>query len=313
MNLDLKMPHRWRCTLPGLLLLLGMSTVEALAAPELLTNAPPALHNVYRATPQVLSGSQPEGDAAFAWLAAQGVKTIVSVDGARPDVEAARKYGLRYVHLPIGYDGVPTNRVAELAKLAATVPGPFYVHCHHGKHRGPAAAAVLCEVSAGWSPAEAEAYLKQAGTAVDYSGLYRSVREFRPPPASTLAILTNALPEVAATGGLVQSMVAADSTAERLRECQQAGWRPPPAHPDVTPAHEALQLWEGLREMQRSEVVKSKAAEFLKLLAANEAAAGELHQLLKAPVPADSATNKLDAAFRRVMESCTACHRQFRN
>ena len=28
-------------------------------------------------------------------------------DGAKPDVTAAERYGLRYVHLPVGYDGIP--------------------------------------------------------------------------------------------------------------------------------------------------------------------------------------------------------------
>ena len=70
----------------------------------------------------MLAGSQPEGNATLARLAAQGVKTVVSVQGAKPDVEAARKHGLRYVHLPISYNGVPTNRAVEFAGLAVT-PG----------------------------------------------------------------------------------------------------------------------------------------------------------------------------------------------
>ena len=30
----------------------------------------------------------------------------------------------------------------HLARAARTLPGPIFVHCHHGMHRGPAAAAV---------------------------------------------------------------------------------------------------------------------------------------------------------------------------
>ena len=67
----------------------------------------PGLHNVYRLTDKLLSGSGPEGDEGFASLQQLGVKTVLSVDGARPDVARARRFGLRYVHLPIGYDGVP--------------------------------------------------------------------------------------------------------------------------------------------------------------------------------------------------------------
>lgn len=64
------------------------------------------------------------------------------------------KFGLRYVHLPHGYDGVPADRTKELAKAVRELEGPIFIHCHHGKHRSPAAAAVAC-VSAGLIPPEA--------------------------------------------------------------------------------------------------------------------------------------------------------------
>jgi protein tyrosine phosphatase (PTP) superfamily phosphohydrolase (DUF442 family) len=99
------------------------------------------IHNAFRVTDKVYSGSQPEGDEAFVALAKLGVKTIISVDGSKPDVEAAHKHGLRYIHLPFGYDGVPTNRIVELAKAAETLSGPIFVHCHHGLPRGPTAVA----------------------------------------------------------------------------------------------------------------------------------------------------------------------------
>src|SRR3712207_7739670 len=61
--------------------------------------------------------------------------TVISVDGARPDVELARKYGLRYVHLPIGYDDVTENEGRAIAKAITELPGPFYIHCHHGDRK----------------------------------------------------------------------------------------------------------------------------------------------------------------------------------
>src|SRR5262245_46397548 len=67
----------------------------------------PTLPNAFRLHTKVISGGQPDGELAFAKLKELGVKTIISVDGARPEVELAKKYGLRYVHLPHGYDGVP--------------------------------------------------------------------------------------------------------------------------------------------------------------------------------------------------------------
>src|SRR5262245_11928799 len=60
------------------------------------------LPNPIRVHEKVISGGLPEGDAAFAELQELGIKTVISVDGAKPDVALAKKYGMRYVHLPHG-------------------------------------------------------------------------------------------------------------------------------------------------------------------------------------------------------------------
>lgn len=72
-------------------------------------------------TPHLYSGSGPDGPKAFASLARLGIKTIISVDGARPNVEAAKKSGLRYVHIPISYDGVPRERALQLVRRQPAV------------------------------------------------------------------------------------------------------------------------------------------------------------------------------------------------
>ncbi len=132
------------------------------------------LPNTIRVHSNVYSGGLPSGDAAFGELADFGIRTIISVDGAQPNVALAAKHGLRYVHLPHGYDGISEDRVNELAKAVKDLPGPIYIHCHHGKHRSPAAAAVAC-VAAGLVPdTQALAILKLAGTSRRYRGLYRS-------------------------------------------------------------------------------------------------------------------------------------------
>ncbi|PYL00208.1 MAG: hypothetical protein DME19_05935, partial [Verrucomicrobia bacterium] len=144
----------------------------------LVSGAPVGIHaldakgieNFFQLSARIYSGSSPEGEPAFGALRARGIKTIISVDGAKPDVERARRYGIRYVHLPFGYDGVPTNRALTLLKAAQVLPGPIYVHCHHGVHRGPAAAAVICMGAEGWTPERAKAWLQLAGTATNYAG-----------------------------------------------------------------------------------------------------------------------------------------------
>ena len=122
------------------------------------------LERLLRISERIYVGGQPEGDAAYGELVQLGVQTLVSVDGIRPDVDAARRHGLRYVHIPIGYDGVDLHAGRSLVQLSRTVEGPMFVHCHHGVHRGPAAAAILAMADGATDAAGAMAILARAGT-----------------------------------------------------------------------------------------------------------------------------------------------------
>jgi protein tyrosine phosphatase (PTP) superfamily phosphohydrolase (DUF442 family) len=267
------------------------------------------VHNLFRATTNVFSGNSPDSDAAFAEIAGLGVKTIISVDGGKPDVELARKHGLRYIHLPIGYDGVPTNRVAELVKAAQLSAGPLYVHCHHGKHRGPAAVAVICEATAGWTTNQAVIWLKEAGTASDYPGLYRSAMEFRPPDAAVLARIKE-LPEMARTASLVEAMVAIDMKFDQLKAAQKSNWDKIPDHPDITPAHTSTILWEHLRELLRTDDTAGRRADYRAKLDSSEKLAQQLSILLREPQATAADRNTV---FQSLGKSCAACHTKYRN
>ncbi|MEZ5975222.1 MAG: hypothetical protein R3E96_10385 [Planctomycetota bacterium] len=107
----------------------------------------PGLHNVFWLGKHIVSGSEPHGDVALDKLAELGVKTILSVDGKAPDAAGATARGMRYVHIPIEYSGMTDEEEAEIAKTFRELPGPFYVHCFHGKHRGPTAAAISASCS----------------------------------------------------------------------------------------------------------------------------------------------------------------------
>jgi protein tyrosine phosphatase (PTP) superfamily phosphohydrolase (DUF442 family) len=98
------------------------------------------------------SGSMPPNADAFAELAAMGVKTVVNVDSASPAVELAEAAGLTYVHIPIGYDGIPEEAALALERVIRDSAKPIYFHCHHGKHRGPAAAAIALRAASDCSP-----------------------------------------------------------------------------------------------------------------------------------------------------------------
>ena len=267
------------------------------------------LHHVFQVSSNLLSGNAPTGDAAFAELDHLGVKTVVSVDGSQPDVESAHKHGIRYIHLPIGYNGVPPQRVAELAKAAQTAEGPIYVHCHHGLHRGPAAVAVMCEATAGWSTNQAIAWLKQAGTSPDYAGLYRSAHQFQPPTPQDLSAITE-LPERAKASSLVESMVSIDEELERLKAAQKTAWAAIPQQPDLTPGQSATLLWEHLRELQRSQDTAHRPADYRVKLENSTAAVETLRQAL---ANKGSSASARDESLRSVIQSCTECHKVFRN
>jgi protein tyrosine phosphatase (PTP) superfamily phosphohydrolase (DUF442 family) len=269
------------------------------------------MHNVFRVSDRLYSGSSPDGDEGFAALERLGVKTIISVDGAKPDVEAARRHGLTYAHLPFGYDGIPRDRVIALAKAATELPGPVYVHCHHGKHRGPAAVAVikLC-IDPAWGAETAEAWLRTAGTDPRYSGLVALPRTLTRPSPGELALGPNTFPAVAPVPDLARLMVEIDARWEHLKLAKSAGWVAPKDHPDIDPLHEAVQLTEHFREAERLESVNRRGAKFLATLGEAEAAAAELERALRTR---SVDTAKAEMAFTRSAAACAACHDRSRD
>jgi protein tyrosine phosphatase (PTP) superfamily phosphohydrolase (DUF442 family) len=264
----------------------------------------PGLHNVLRLTDAIYSGSEPHAEEGFASLASLGVKTVVSVDGAKPNVELARKHGLRYVHIPIGYDGVSKDAALSLARLVKEAEGPIYIHCHHGKHRGPAAAAVAC-IAAGEATGEtAVEILNRSGTSKDYAGLWRDVQAFTPPASG--AELPN-LVETAQVGSSAAAMAQLDRGFDNLKLCRAASWQSPADHPDIVPAQEALLVREGLHEAGRH-LADEYDQEFRAWLAEAESLASGLEQSLRDGQPAAAETQ-----FAGLEQSCKRCHAKHRD
>jgi protein tyrosine phosphatase (PTP) superfamily phosphohydrolase (DUF442 family) len=274
------------------------------------------LPNAVRVHDKVISGGLPAGDKAFSELEELGVKTIISVDGAQPDVAMAKKHGLRYVHLPHGYDGISTTQAALLAKAVRDLPGPIYIHCHHGKHRSPAAAAVAC-VGAGLIPRESSAaILKLAGTSPNYRGLYVSAARTQPLNSDELDRLPADFPESVKPSELAQAMVALEHTHDHVKQLASNKWRALEKSPDLESAHEALLLREHYTELLRAEAVQSHPQKFRELLKTGEAAAQELEESLNAWKQAGmtaAAPVELDEALAHITQNCTTCHQQFRD
>ncbi|MBL8828714.1 MAG: hypothetical protein JNM18_17175 [Planctomycetaceae bacterium] len=295
-----------------LLVLLVLATViqaaEPVAPPQPLDL--PGLHNVFQIGEQLYSGSGPESDAAFQALAKLGIKTVLSVDGATPDVERARRHGLRYVHVPIGYDSVPRGAALQIAQAVRELPQPIYIHCHHGKHRGPAAAAIArlcqderCQVD------DALRIMQQAGTDPRYAGLFRSVREFRRPSEQELQQLAGPLPAAVVAQGVKQQMVAIDHAWSELQQIRAAGWKTPTDHPDLVPQQVSLQLVESFRELHRLPLDKPRDATYREWCAASLQSAEQLDLAVRT----SAMTNVLEERYRVVLEQCSRCHTKYRD
>jgi protein tyrosine phosphatase (PTP) superfamily phosphohydrolase (DUF442 family) len=307
--------------LSGVLLLLLTAAGCQQGTPPAPPPADPArleaagLHNVFRITDKLYSGSSPDGDEGFRSLRDLGVRTVVSVDGARPDLERAHRFGLRYVHLPVGYDGIPREQALRLARAVRDLPGPVYLHCHHGKHRGPAAAAVvhLC-LDDSCAVATVVAEMHRAGTDPHYTGLYAAPEHVGRPTSRELDAVPAEFPEVSEVSGLAQAMVGLDERWERLKKARTAGWKTPPNHPDIDPAHEALQLVEQYREAQRLPEVGQRPEELRRWLKDAEEKAGELEAVLRS----GTTTHKIEdaafeKAFRATESACAGCHARYRD
>lgn len=278
---------------------------QASPLPRRVMPEPAGLHNLFAVSSQVFSGSEPDGAEGFDSLVQLGVKTIVSVDGARPQVDLARERGIRYVHIPIGYDGVPVSAQRALARVMRDNRGPVYIHCHHGKHRGPAAAAVACLAARQLDVETSESLLREAGTSPEYAGLYRDVRQFEPLEA------TDELPElveVATVDSLVTAMADLGRHFDDLKLCRQAEWQTPAAHPDLVPAGVARLVQEGLHETGRTADLTDYPAEFQGLLERSDETADALTRALAAQDMAEAET-----AFRNLEKSCKECHNRWRD
>lgn len=267
------------------------------------------LPNPVRVHAKVISGGLPEGKAAFAELRELGVKTIISVDGAKPDVAMAEKFGMRYVHLPHGYDGVPEARAKELAKAVRDLPGQIYIHCHHGKHRSPAASAVACVCAGLMKQQDALRVLRVAGTSEAYRGLYQSAAEAEPFDQALLDALQAEFPATAELPALAEAMIEIEHIHDRLKTIEKGGWKTPANQPADAPDHVALLLREQFTEMLRMDELKDKPGAFQQLAKEGEAACLALEEGLKRGIDAEQASKLLAA----VNNNCKACHTAFRD
>lgn len=290
----------------------SVDVAPAAPAPPTLADTQPrdyaGVENVVAYVPRVYSGSVPHGAEGFETLKSWGVKTVISVDGAAPDAEAARKAGLRYVHLPIGYDGMEEERTLEIARALqlAQERGAVYMHCHHGKHRSAGAAGAAAVTLGLSTPEEATARMKVSGTSPSYPGLYGCVALATPVSAARLSALSSEFPEVWEPQGLVKSMVEIGHAFDHLKEIRKAGWRVPANHPDLVPAAEAGQLTDLFRTLN----LEDRPADYQAWARDSQRLASEIETAL---VAGDFVPAELDERLNRIGRSCKDCHAPYRN
>ena len=268
-----------------------------------------ALHNVHELTPKIISGAVPDGDAAFDELQAMGVKTIISVDGASPNVAAAETRGMRYVHLPVTYAEVTEEQRLEIARAIRDLPSPVYVHCHHGKHRSPAATAAAGVALGVITPEQGLIFMKEAGTAPNYQGLYACVATATIADEVELDAVPANFPSVHRAQGIVASMVETDVAMDNINAIRAAKWKTPADHPDLVPAAEAGRLADNLRFAGDDAIIKAWGDDFAKRL--QEAVA--LASALEEAIVRNASVEELEAAYKPVNASCKDCHAVYRD
>jgi protein tyrosine phosphatase (PTP) superfamily phosphohydrolase (DUF442 family) len=293
----------------------GYEAAGTLRLEEVLPEEHPGLANVFRLGENVISGGEPHGEAAIRRIAEMGVKTILSVDAKVPDARAAARHGMRYVHVPIRYGGISSADLQKIAKTFRELPGPFYVHCFHGKHRGPAAAAWGRIVKDGAPRERVLAEMRQwCGTSAKYGGLYETIARAEVPGVAETRALDWSFPSARKIEGFRQAMVGVSRAHDRLRRLAKRDFMPDPDHPDVSALNEAGKLAQLLEGSRGLDDVAGRPADFRRWLDESADHARALETSLRAHEAGEREAIELaSAAFAAVRERCDSCHGDYRN
>jgi hypothetical protein len=282
------------------------------------------LYNVFTLSDSIVSGSEPEGEEAFRVLQSMGINTIVSVDGKVPNEDLATSLGMTYVHVPIHYSGISEDELTRLAKTFREKDGPFYVHCFHGKHRGPAAAAVGRLVVDGIPREQALAEMHLCGTSSSYEGLYLSIAEGHIAEREATDDYEWDFPAAHPFGGFRQAMVEISRVDDSLEYLSLNGWEPSDNHPDLDAVNEATRLASALLRSSELDDVADKPADFHSWMGDAVKASTELRDALEAWTRGSGSAalagtdsgvgiDDVDRAFDALSQSCKACHEAYRN
>jgi protein tyrosine phosphatase (PTP) superfamily phosphohydrolase (DUF442 family) len=299
-------PYRliWLPIVLILTLLVACSTSPPRESAQTLPPGP--IHNLHQLSEGMYSGGEPPSSDHYAQLAELGIRTVVSVDAIAPNPELAEPYGIRIVHLPIGYDGIDEQRAIELAAAIETLEHPIYVHCHHGKHRGPAALCVGAIGAGLITNKQANDYMLLTGTSPKYTGLWEAARIAQPLDDPTLASVEE-LPSRAPVSSFVDAMGQLDRLHDRLWDMSEDDWKTPEDHPDLSPTAVSGQIHDLLRAMLDDEIVAQEGQSMRTMMVTSIDAAARVERDIDAGRFED-ALGSMDALH----QSCVDCHDRYR-
>lgn len=291
----------------------GTAHAQQPATPAPKSSAPKTLpgttiENWQEVGTRLFSGSQPTTDEDFAELARRGVKTIVSVDGIAPDLARAKQHGIRYVHIPIGYDALPQEAGDTMTNALRSTEGPIYVHCHHGKHRGPAMAAVAGRACGELTKEQAIKYLKRAGLSPKYDGLWRDVDAYVVPAEDAkLPPFVEQAP-VAAMAKRMAELSRRFEALEKLLKKEGPLTEDEWTQADSDSLLAMEQLVEAQRELPESDETIRNDANFLAEFARSVEASKLLHEAMRG-----QDRERSQVAFGLLQKTCVDCHAAFRD
>ncbi len=266
------------------------------------------LHNVYRLSDSIISGGEPHGEEALKRISEMGVKTILSVDGKVPDQETAAKYGMRYVHVPIHYSGISEDELLRISKVFREMEGPFFVHCFHGKHRGPAGAAVGRLVLDGVSRGQALAEMRQwCGTAAHYPGLYAVIATGEIPSVEESGAYDWEFPAEHRLSDFREVMVDSARTWDNLKLLYANEWKPDPEHPDLDAVNESEKIAQQMTQCAAMDSVKDKPQDFRDWMNESSKGAHVLAESLRGYSKGNAeALDHANAAFKKLVRTAKA-------
>ena len=248
----------------------------------------------------IWTGPAPLDAAAVVRLKELGVRTIVSVD-ALPSPQAA---GVRHVHLPVGYDGLPAAFQTSMLVAWRDCPRPIYVHCHRGRHRGPAAAVTLLRSLGRLDQDQGRAMLLRCKTSMAYPGLWHSVRSAEPVTTATLSQLhAPPLRAQQQVGSIATCMASMDRSWSDVLKAQASRFSTDKA---MTARADAAEVSDALRQLQT--LTKARSAQW-------QCGVG---LAIEGATALEAALERGDAAQAVLVSSwldqhCTSCHARFRD